>query len=83
MVYKNKLLPWCIIRLVPNGREAELSQKESRLIIRLRHRSDAEAHLQILRANNPTASYEILFDVTPEQFSTASQEALPHHAIKV
>jgi hypothetical protein len=71
MTYKHKLLPWCIIRLLPNG--------QSRLIVRLRRRSDAEAHLQILQVNNPTATYEIIFDVMPEQSdSVAPQEALSY-----
>lgn len=69
MTYQQKLLPWCIVRLLPNGR--------SELIIRLRRRSDAEAHLQILKSNNPTASYEIMFDVIPEQ----SDSAIPQEAI--
>jgi hypothetical protein len=73
MTYKQKLLPWCIIRQLPNGR--------SEFIIRLRRRSDAEAHLQILNSNNPTASYEIMFDVMPEQpDSPVLQEALLHTA---
>ena len=70
--YKNQPNPWCIIRLNSNICKAEPSRtlkenpngSESQLIVRLRHRSDAEAHLQILRANNPTAFYEILFDIT-------------------
>lgn len=78
MTYQHKLLPWCIIRSFSKGRDPELSSRESRLIIRLRHHSDAEAHLQILRANNPTASYEIIFDVMPElSDSVVPQAALP------
>ncbi|HEY9633300.1 MAG TPA: hypothetical protein V6D14_07835 [Coleofasciculaceae cyanobacterium] len=73
MTYKNKLLPWCIVRSLPNG--------QSRLIIRFRRRNDAEAHLQILRANNPTASYEIIFDVMSEQSdSPAPREAVSFNA---
>ncbi len=72
MNYKNKLLPWCIIRNFPN--------MHSQLIIRFRRRNDAEAHLQILRANNPNASYEITFDVTPEQSEwTIQREQLQFH----
>jgi len=63
MTYKTQLHPWCIIRLLPN--------MQSRLIVRLRRRSDAEAHVQILRANNPSASYEIIFDVTSEYSNSA------------
>ncbi|MCA1992452.1 MAG: hypothetical protein LDL41_10510 [Coleofasciculus sp. S288] len=49
--------PWCIVRSFPD--------MQSELIIRFHHRSDAEAHLQILKSNNPTASYEIVFDILP------------------
>lgn len=62
MSYKDQLHPWCIIRQLSNG--------QSRLIIRFRRRNDAEAHLQILRSNNPTASYEIIFDVISEHSDT-------------
>ncbi|MFB8790090.1 MAG: hypothetical protein U7123_14840 [Potamolinea sp.] len=58
MTYKDKLHPWCIIRPFPDMR--------SKVIIRFRRRSDAEGHMQILKANNPDADYEIMFDVTAE-----------------
>ena len=69
MTYKNQCNPWCIIRQLPNG--------QVRHIIRFRRRSDAEAHLQILSSNNPTASYEIFFDVTSAQTESIVQQALP------
>lgn len=54
MTYYQQLHPWCIIRLLP---------KMQRLVIaRFRRRNDAEAHLQILRQQAPTATYEIVFD---------------------
>jgi hypothetical protein len=59
MTYKHQPHPWCLIRNLPNN--------QSRLIVRLRRRNDAEAHLQILKAKNPSASYEIRFDVTSQQ----------------
>jgi hypothetical protein len=58
MTYKTKLHPWCIIRPLPN--------LQYRFIARFRSRSDAEGHLRILRLNNPTASYDLIFDVTPD-----------------
>lgn len=58
MTYKTQLKPWCIIRLLPD--------LQSKFIIRFRNRSDAEGHLRILRINNPTACYEIIFDLMPE-----------------
>jgi hypothetical protein len=58
MTYKTQLKPWCIIRLLPD--------LQSKFIIRFRNRSDAEGHLRILRINNRTACYEIIFDVMPE-----------------
>lgn len=65
MTYKNQPHPWCIIRKLPN--------RQSRLIIRFRRSSDAEAHLQILSSKNPNASYEIVFDVTSEQSDLMTQ----------
>lgn len=67
MNYKNQPHPWCIVRKLPNN--------QSRLIVRLRRPSDAEAHLQILRAKNPTASYEIIFDVTSQHPDLMVQQA--------
>ncbi|MBD2743225.1 hypothetical protein [Coleofasciculus sp. FACHB-1120] len=57
MTYYAKLHPWCIIRSLPNMRS---------LIIARFRRSDAEAHLQILKANTPNVPYSIIFDTTPE-----------------
>ena len=68
MTYKNKLLPWCIIRCFPN--------RSSQVIIRFRRRNDAEAHLQILNSNNPTASYELMFDITSEPTDLTGKSAL-------
>ncbi len=58
MAYKDNLNPWCIIRSFPN--------KQSQCIVRFHRCSDAQAHLQILKANNPGVTYEIIFDVKPE-----------------
>jgi hypothetical protein len=69
MTYKNQPHPWCIVRKLPNN--------QSRLIVRLRRPSDAEAHLQILSTKNPTASYAILFDVTSSHPNLMVQQALP------
>ena len=66
MTYKSQPHPWCVVRKLPN--------KQSRLIVRLRRPSDAEAHLQILRAKNPTASYEIIFDVTSDHPNLMAQQ---------
>jgi hypothetical protein len=55
---KDQLNPWCIIRQLPDMR--------SKLIIRFHRRNDAEAHLKILKSNNPSATYEVIFDVMPE-----------------
>ncbi len=58
MTYYAKLHPWCIVRSRPDMR--------SLIIARFRRRSDAEAHLQILKANTPNVPYSIIFDTTPE-----------------
>jgi len=59
MTYKEKLQPWCIIRNLPDMR--------STFIARFRSRSDAQGHMQLLRANNPTTSYQVIFNVTPKK----------------
>jgi hypothetical protein len=41
--------------------------------VRFHRRGDAEAHLQILRSKNPTASYEVIFDVTSAQPNLLAQ----------
>ncbi|HEY9299207.1 MAG TPA: hypothetical protein VIQ31_23185 [Phormidium sp.] len=58
MTYYSKLHPWCIVRSLPNMR--------SLIIARFRRRSDAEAQLQILKANTPNVLYSIIFDTSPE-----------------
>lgn len=58
MTYFNQLHPWCIIRPLPN--------LQSVVVARFRRRSDAQAHLQILKRMVAGATYEIIFDVTPE-----------------
>ncbi|MBL1176749.1 hypothetical protein [Pantanalinema sp. GBBB05] len=54
MPYRNQLHPWCIIQLLPNARTI--------VVQRFRRRSDAEAHMQVLRRMKPHASYQIMFD---------------------
>lgn len=54
MTYQQQLHPWCIIRLLPNMQRL--------VVARCRCQNDAEAHLQILRQQAPTATYEIVFD---------------------
>jgi hypothetical protein len=65
MTYRNHVNPWCIVRQQPN--------RQSRLIVRFHRRADAEAHLQILRSKNPTASYEVIFDLASEQPNLMAQ----------
>ena len=52
----DQLHAWCIIRFLPNAQNIT--------VCRLRRRSDAEAHVQILRQMVPTATYKIVFDGT-------------------
>jgi hypothetical protein len=67
MTYKAQLNPWCIIRPFPN--------MQSQLVGRFRRRVDAEGHLKILKRLIPNVSYEIMFDITPED--TDSQDLAP------
>jgi hypothetical protein len=53
-VYYQRLHPWCIVCQIPPMR--------SLTVARFRKRSEAEAHLQILRQLTPNARYLILFD---------------------
>ncbi len=57
-------------------------KKEAQLIIRFRHRHDAEAHLQILRAKNPTACYELIFDITPKLTDDCQPTPIPAYAAR-
>lgn len=77
MTYKQQLFPWCIIRPLPNMREAKLSQRESRIVGRFRRRSDAEGHLQVLKRMIPAISYEIMFDITPEDTDSEDFSLIP------
>ncbi len=58
MAYRDRLHPWCIIRLLPNARTI--------IIQRFRRRNDAEAHMKVLRRIKPDARYQIMFDVQQE-----------------
>lgn len=68
MTYQTQLLPWSIIRYQPN--------KCSQVLVRFRRCQDAEAHLQILKANNPTTSYELVFDVKSQPSDLTGKQAL-------
>ncbi len=69
MTYKYKLYPWCIIRQLPN--------MQNRIVCRLRSRSDAEGHLQVLRRLMPTLRFTIIFDLTPEDDDPPTQQKHP------
>jgi hypothetical protein len=59
MTYLEKLNPWCIVRLSPN--------MQNQIVARFRRRSDAEAHLQVLRRLISSVSFRLIFDVALEQ----------------
>jgi hypothetical protein len=69
MTYKHQLSPWCIIRQLPN--------LQGRVVARCRRRSDAEAHLQVLRRLMPTLTFTIMFDVTPEDTDPPTDQQQP------
>ena len=77
VTYNNRLHPWSIVRVFQMP-----EQKESQLIIRFHHRHDAEAHLQILCAKNPTASYELIFDITPKLTDDCKPTPTPAYAVR-
>ncbi|MBW4440035.1 MAG: hypothetical protein KME10_02110 [Plectolyngbya sp. WJT66-NPBG17] len=54
MTYRDRLSPWCIVRLLP---------KMQRIVVcRCRKRNHAFDHLQALKRLNAEANYEIIFD---------------------
>lgn len=59
MTYLEKLNPWCIMRLQTN--------MQNQVVARFRRRSDAEAHLQVLRRLIPNVSFTLIFNVVLEQ----------------
>lgn len=67
MSYKTQLFPWCIIRP-----KADIQQI---IVARFRRRSDAEAHLQILRQLLPNAPHTIIFDITLDNSKQDSEGA--------
>lgn len=69
MTYKNRLSPWCIIRPLPN--------LQSRIVARCRRRSDAEAHLQVLKRLMPNVTFTIIFDITPEDTNLPAKPKQP------
>ena len=52
--YQQQLHPWCIIRLLPNLQRLTVA--------RCRRRSDAEAHLRLLRQQIVSGDFIIVFD---------------------
>jgi len=55
--YQQQLHPWCIVRLLPNMQRL--------IVARCRRRSDAEAHLRLLRQQIAIADFTIIFDPAP------------------
>ncbi|MDY6939903.1 MAG: hypothetical protein SWY16_19895 [Cyanobacteriota bacterium] len=52
--YRQRLHPWCVIRLLPNMQRAVVS--------RTRQRNVAEHYLSLLQRLHPKASYILIFD---------------------
>jgi hypothetical protein len=59
MTYLEKLNPWCIVKLLPN--------MQHQIVTRFRRRSDAEAHIQVLRRLIPSVTFTIIFNPALEQ----------------
>ncbi|HEY9629879.1 MAG TPA: hypothetical protein V6C84_21455 [Coleofasciculaceae cyanobacterium] len=57
--YRDRLLPWCIILQLPKMQRVVVS--------RHRQRSEAEAHLKILRQLSPASTYVLVFDPPNDQ----------------
>ena len=54
MSYRDRLLPWCIIRHLPNAQNV--------LVERFRNRGEAEAYLRSLRRLLPQVEHSLVFD---------------------
>lgn len=52
--YRDRLSPWCIVRLLPNAKPT--------IVARFRQRNSAEDCLNVLRRLMPKARFEIVFD---------------------
>jgi hypothetical protein len=52
--YRERLSPWCIIRLLP--------EMQRIVVCRCRKRNDALDHVQALKRLNRQAIYEVIFD---------------------
>ncbi|BAY12976.1 hypothetical protein [Calothrix sp. NIES-2098] len=59
MTYIERLSPWCIVRHFPN--------MQHQMLGRFRRRSDAEAHLQVLKRLIPNVVLTIIFNPVVEQ----------------
>ena len=55
MTYKERLQPWAVARLLPNGQWA--------LIGRYHSRNDADGHLQLLCQRVPNLEFKVVFDL--------------------
>ncbi|NEP19808.1 MAG: hypothetical protein F6J97_23465 [Leptolyngbya sp. SIO4C1] len=64
-VYRQQLHPWCIIQQLP--------QMQHRVVARFRRRNDADAHMRVLRQDNPPTQYTIIFDPVLEQTDVAAE----------
>jgi hypothetical protein len=59
MNYHEKLNPWCLVRLLPG--------MQHQVVARFRRRTDAEAHLQIMRRLIPDVNVTVVFYPALEQ----------------
>lgn len=64
MTYRDRLYPWCIIRLLPNFQRITVAC--------FRKRNEAEEHLKVLRRFLPNAAFVVLFDAQLEEIPEAS-----------
>ncbi|MBF2047767.1 MAG: hypothetical protein EDM05_037200 [Leptolyngbya sp. IPPAS B-1204] len=68
MSYYDRLTPWCITRCLPGCQTV--------MIQRFRKRSEAEAHLKILRQLTPDAVYELVFDLPEPRSDSPADEPI-------
>ncbi|MBD0267854.1 MAG: hypothetical protein ICV77_06110 [Cyanobacteria bacterium Co-bin8] len=64
MTYRDRLYPWCIIRLLPHCQRITVA--------RFRKRSAAEEHVKVLRRLIPSAIFVVLFEVEHEDVGSAA-----------
>jgi hypothetical protein len=69
MSYRDRLMPWCIIRHLPNAQNV--------LVERFRNRGEAEAYLRSLKQLLPQVEHSLVFDPDSDSNNPANLNPEP------